>query len=559
MRTSNLRKLWLLVLLTPFAQASEVVVSGANVEYRGVQNDTAGTNSFYGIRYAKAPVSDLRWRAPVPIKSCDQRGSIDARQRGPMCLQSSPAWAASIYANTSGTQDEDCLLLDIVTPISAACDKLPVMVQIHGGGYVGGSSSSFPGASIVNQAKGTLIYVAIQYRLGPLGFLAGDEIAANGSWNVGLLDQRAALDWVQQNIHFFGGDPEKVTITGGSAGGGSVSLQMTMYGGSAPAPFRAAIPEYPWWTPMLDQAQLNKQYETFVQAANCTSSECLRKAPLSIIQLATNKSLETAYNQGDYAYGTFYWGPTVDGHIIQEGPLQAFSQGHFQQVPVLIDRDGNEGFSFSNVSITTTDEVLSDLERLWPNETFLVDALELYPNSTYNASMIEALNVIQALEAALGGNMSFSSAFVQRDALFGNALVNCPTEYMALAASRAGVPTYKMIFDAGLQLHGATGPYLFSDYINPSGEFTYGPITVPGNDTLAVMMRDYFISFAVALDPNKAVSSSAGRPQWSPYNASNNETAVLLIQDAGIKIVKDLDVNARCNYLESSAAYMMEI
>lgn len=109
-------------------------------------------------------------------------------------------------------------------------------------GYVAGSSSTSPGASIVNQANGTLIYVAIQYRLGPLGFLAGDDIAADGSWNVGLLDQRAALDWVQQNIHLFGGDPEKVTITGESAGGGSVSLQMIMYGGSAPAPFRAAIP-----------------------------------------------------------------------------------------------------------------------------------------------------------------------------------------------------------------------------------------------------------------------------------------------------------------------------
>lgn len=107
-------------------------------------------------------------------------------------------------------------------------------------GYTSGSASSSPGASLVHQANGKLIYVAIQYRLGPLGFLAGDQVTANGSWNVGLLDQRAALDWVQRNIHFFGGDPEKVTITGGSAGGASASLQMTMYGGSGRRPFRAA-------------------------------------------------------------------------------------------------------------------------------------------------------------------------------------------------------------------------------------------------------------------------------------------------------------------------------
>lgn len=108
-------------------------------------------------------------------------------------------------------------------------------------GYVSGSAASSPGASLVHQANGRLIYVAMQYRLGPLGFLAGDEVTANGSWNVGLLDQRAAIDWVQQNIDFFGGDPERVTIAGGSAGGASASLQMIMYGGSTQRSFHAAI------------------------------------------------------------------------------------------------------------------------------------------------------------------------------------------------------------------------------------------------------------------------------------------------------------------------------
>lgn len=121
---------------------------------------------------------------------------------------------------------------------SSNCARDPLTIVL---GYVGGSAASAPGASLVHQANGTLIYVAIQYRLGPLGFLAGDQIAANGSWNGGLLDQRAALDWVQQNIHFFGGDPEKVTIVGGSAGGASASLQMMMYGGSARSLFRAAV------------------------------------------------------------------------------------------------------------------------------------------------------------------------------------------------------------------------------------------------------------------------------------------------------------------------------
>jgi carboxylesterase type B len=95
---------------------------------------------------------------------------------------------------------------------------------------------------MVFHSKGGMIYVAIQYRLGPLGFLAGDHITKDGSWNVGLLDQRAALEWIQDSIHYFGGDPSKVTITGGSAGGSSVTMHMILYGGKKRAGFRAAAP-----------------------------------------------------------------------------------------------------------------------------------------------------------------------------------------------------------------------------------------------------------------------------------------------------------------------------
>lgn len=121
---------------------------------------------------------------------------------------------------------------------SSKCVRIPLTLTP---GYNSGSAASSPGASLVHQANGSLIYVAIQYRLGPLGFLAGDQVAANGSWNVGLLDQRAAIDWVQRNIHLFGGDPERVTIAGGSASGASASLQMMMYGGATQRSFHAAI------------------------------------------------------------------------------------------------------------------------------------------------------------------------------------------------------------------------------------------------------------------------------------------------------------------------------
>jgi len=142
---------------------------------------------------------------------------MSATSRGPVCVQGAPYWRQTI---TPGG-NEDCLLLDVLVPQNPVSDYIPVLVQIHGGGYDQGNSESSPGYLLVNQSEGNLIYVSIQYRLDAFGFLSSAEIRENGSPNTGLLDQRAALNWVQRNIRAFGGDPSQVTIIGGSAGGGT--------------------------------------------------------------------------------------------------------------------------------------------------------------------------------------------------------------------------------------------------------------------------------------------------------------------------------------------------
>ena len=108
---------------------------------------------------------------------------------------------------------EDCLILDVLRPAHPSSERLPVMVQIHGGGYTQGNAQSYPGDAMVNASDGNLIYVSIQYRLGLFGFLSGSQVAKDGTLNAGLLDQRAALDWVQRNIRAFGGDPAMVTVS----------------------------------------------------------------------------------------------------------------------------------------------------------------------------------------------------------------------------------------------------------------------------------------------------------------------------------------------------------
>ncbi|KAK4950569.1 hypothetical protein LTR28_007005, partial [Elasticomyces elasticus] len=302
---------------------------------------------------------------------------------------------------TAPLGDEDCLLLDVSVPRIPASSNLPVMVQIHGGGYTQGSSSSYPGYSLVNQSAGGLIYVAIQYRLSAFGFLSSTEIRENGVANAGLLDQRAALAWVQRNIRSFGGDPSKVTII-----------------------------------------VLEDQYRELLAATNCTNLQCLRSIDPAVLHLASQATYIAGYMAQpgmNYGYGDFYYGPSVDGNIIRDLPSNEFKQGHFTKVPLLVDREGYEGARFSNKSETTMAEETADFQTLFPyaKQSFFDRLYELYPTSNFNAT------------------------FWQRQSIFGDFIINCPTYYMSTAVSDWGLPVWKMIFNAGSQLHGATVPFLF--------------------------------------------------------------------------------------------------
>ena len=260
---------------------------------------------------------------------------MDATTHGPVCVQGVPYWRQDREPGGS----EDCLLLDVLVPKTPASDYIPVLVQIHGGGYDQGNSSSNPGYMMVNQSMGNLIYVAIQYRLAAFGFLSSGEIRNNGVANAGLLDQRAALGWVQRNIRAFGGDPSKVSIIGGSAGGGSVMDQMIMYGGVTNPPFRAAISEYPWWQSYKNDSTVEIQYRQFLAGADCDTLQCLRSQTTQTLVDAMQQTFSTGWTDGTYGWGDFYYGPTVDGMTIRDLPSNEFEQGHFAKVPLLVNPD----------------------------------------------------------------------------------------------------------------------------------------------------------------------------------------------------------------------------
>jgi para-nitrobenzyl esterase len=178
-----------------------------------------GFRSFVGIPFAAPPVGGLRWRPPQPARSW--HGIRDATTTRSPC----PALPTIIAGDSSkgGSTNEDCLYLNVSTP-SPARHRLPVMVWIHGGGFVNGAGTDYD-ASVLT-AKANAIVVTINYRLGPFGFLALPGLSAEArdrsSGNFGIQDQQAALQWVRRNIAGFGGDPRNLTIFGESAGGLSV-------------------------------------------------------------------------------------------------------------------------------------------------------------------------------------------------------------------------------------------------------------------------------------------------------------------------------------------------
>lgn len=186
-------------------------------EVKGV--DLEGCERYAGIRYAKAPVGDLRFRAPVPVDAWD--GVYDATAFGPAAPQMKPA-PGMVGAARDTNFDEDCLFLNVWTP-SADDGARPVMVWIHGGAYAIGSGDIYDGASLCT--RGDVVVVTLNYRLGMLGWMGLDHLDPElaGSGNNGIRDQIEALRWVRANIAAFGGDPNNVTIFGESAGGGSVS------------------------------------------------------------------------------------------------------------------------------------------------------------------------------------------------------------------------------------------------------------------------------------------------------------------------------------------------
>ncbi|MCA1694520.1 MAG: carboxylesterase family protein, partial [Actinobacteria bacterium] len=292
---------------------------------------TGAADEFLGIPYAAAPVGSLRWRPPEPPARWS--GERDATTYAPHCAQpATPFGSASL--------SEDCLYLNVFAPADGkhGGDGHPVIVWIHGGGLSVGESEDYDPAKLV--ANGTVV-VTINYRLGALGFLAHPALAdrPGGSTGAyGLMDQQAALRWVQRNIRAFGGNPRKVTIAGESAGGLSVLAHVASP--AAHGLFARAIVQSGAFLTQTPLEVAETAGEAFAAKAGCASqtAACLRGLPLSTIQANENSPL-TGYVPG-----------VVDGEVLKQSIGTALASGQFNHVPIINGTTHDEARLFSAVS-----------------------------------------------------------------------------------------------------------------------------------------------------------------------------------------------------------------
>lgn len=351
----------------------------------------SNTRAFLGVPYGAPPVEDLRWRPPQ--RPLPWAGVRSAGRFGPSSLQFPPP-ATSLYFGGETEFSEDCLYLNVCTGPKGT-DNRPVLVWFHFGAFQFGSGSN-PMYNGTKLAAEGITVVTVNYRLGRFGFLAHPELSAEsgyqGSGNYGIMDQIAALKWVQRNIKAFGGDPGNVTIGGASAGGGSVHilrsspLAMLLFSkaicesGPGVAPTINGPGHIATFTTLAAAEKAGAELLDFLGASSVAE---LRRMPAEKIMTAhlprTQGPWKSDLWPGSTSLSVFDTAnPVVDGHVLPESPLTALLSGKAADVPMLAGNVGNEASGLPHLGS------LADYHA-YVNETFGEDAeevLRLYPATT---------------------------------------------------------------------------------------------------------------------------------------------------------------------------------
>ena len=482
-RIASLIALALCTLCTAHGWAAQVQLDTGPIE-GGFADEAAGVQVFRGIPYAAPPVGDLRWKPPMPAAAWE--GVRSASEFSDICPQG--GGLAQMTGEALPTLTEDCLYLNVWTTGAGTDALAPVMVWIHGGGLSLGWGHQ-RGYDGTNFAKRGVVLVSINYRLGALGFLAHPLLSKEGgvSGNYGLLDQIAALQWVQRNIAAFGGDPGNVTIFGESAGG--TSVQALLASPRSKGLFHRAIAESPW---LMDTnyAKLSEALPAVASAEELGSrwvrTHFAEADSLDKLRAASMEDVNTAQQDG------FQIAVTIDGDFMPDHVLNIFAAGRQMDVPVIAGSNTDEGTIFLGALPFNT---VADYEAAMKASLgeHAATILALYP-ATDAMSLAKAKN-----------QLITDTWFVQgtRNMLAG--MANVASKGWHYHFSRRSANAMLGAF------HGSEIGYAFNNLTPPAS-------SQPADRTLADAMHRYWVQFAISGDPNVE-----GLPAWPAYDPESDQ------------------------------------
>jgi para-nitrobenzyl esterase len=477
---------------------TDLVVHTKSGKVRGVSRPSGGAE-FLGIPYAQAPIGSLRWHEPIQIRQW--KDVRDASTFGAPCAQ--PV-LGDWNRRDAETSKEDCLFLNVMTPVWPAKTLLPVMLWLHGGGNEGGTASSalYKDGTLVQHG---ILLVTVNYRLGVFGFFAHPgltrESPHKASGNYGLMDQIAALRWVHDNIAKFGGDPGNITVFGQSAGAQDASMLMTSP--LAKGLFQKAIAE--------SGAAINPTIPSLsVSEQGGERLAALLKAPSGVDaikylrQLTTGELLKGVADRDPKEPPVV--GPNIDGWVVPRPPVEVFASGQQMPIPLLIGSTTRE-FGMSG----SPDDVRKMIENV--TGSLSPKALSLYGLADNGQGTTDPLY-------GPVGNQWLAD-FIFR----------CPVTTQAEWHNAAQHPTYEYQFEHAIPgqetdgaVHSADLPYVFGYYPkrgNISGNF--GAVDYK----LADLIESYWTNFAKQGNPN-----GEGLPNWPEYDGS--QAFVEFTQDGGV-------------------------
>jgi len=470
------------------AQILTAEITGGKVE--GIINN--GIASFKGIPFAAPPVGELRWKAPQPVIHWD--GVKKADTFGPTPMQDK---MMSKMLAQNPVMSEDCLYLNVWTGAKVANEKRPVMVWIYGGGFAAGSTST-PIYNGSPYAERGVVFVTIAYRVGAMGFLAHPDLSkesGKGSGCYGIQDQVAALKWVKDNIANFGGDPGNVTIFGQSAGSFSTSILSAVP--AAKGLFHRIIAQSGAYMEPLRYGSEAGQHSLSLKLAEKTGKEFLSNLGADDIESARKLSAEKIQDAIPSLPIFKFW-PVADGETIPGDLYEQYQTGKFNDVPVIIGTNSDEGASFVLPAAALKRDGFENMirENFGPSAEKL---LKVYPHST-DAEVFK------------------SEKDIWRETLFAWSAWS----WANLHSTKSKNKTYMYYFD----VHSSKSP----EGAPHSAEVCYvlrfpyginGGKLTDADRSIMDLMSSYWINFAKTGDPN-----APGLPVWPTYNKKNMTTMI---------------------------------